>query len=178
MTGIFSSENLSKLRQFRLSSTQVAVIGVTSLFAVLAALLKMVIGLANHKGWDWVTFFQDVVQFAFIAAVVAGMSAVIVRWDVERYHEALVTRTLRLMLIALHGSIADVFEISKRFTNADAARMIQEKSDSLIKVSADFNDFTQKLQEFTDKIAELAPSRMTARSHVNSMKARAKCMDR
>jgi hypothetical protein len=158
MTGLFSSENRQKLRQFRLSSSQLAVIAVTSLFAVLAAFLKVAIGLAHHNGWAWVDFFQDVVQFAFIAAIVAGASAVIARWDVEHYHQALVTRTLRMMLIALHGPQADVFEISDHFTDADAAQMIREKSDSLAEVAKYFNDFAQKLEDFAEESARHTPS--------------------
>src|SRR2546430_12399644 len=51
---------------------------------------------------------------------VTGVGAAIIRWDVEHYHAPLVTRTLRMTLIAFYGQLADPFEISSSFTPSDA----------------------------------------------------------
>jgi hypothetical protein len=158
MTDNYLKERWGHLRQLRLSRSQIAAIFVTSIFAIVAAFAKIVIGLANGKGWDWVGFFQDVIQFAFIAAVVAGVSAMILAWDAERHHEALVTRTLRMMLIALHGSIAEVFERSNSFKDVDAAQMIKNKAASLSAVSGNFLDFNAKLNEFVESRESHAPA--------------------
>lgn len=158
MAGNSLKESWQRLRQLSLSRSQIAAIVVTSAFAIVAAFAKIVIGLANGEGWDWVGFFQDVIQFAFIAAVVAGVSAMILAWDAERHHKALVTRTLRMMLIALHGSIAEGFEISDTFKDVDAARMIQDKAASLTTVSSNFLDFSNKLKEFAENSRKHTPS--------------------
>ncbi len=129
-----------------LNSSRIQAIGVllVSLLAILAAFLKIAIGLANHEGWSWVGFFQDIVQFAFIATIVAAVSAAINRLALRREHEALVSRTLRMILVALYGNIADIFEVSPQFKASRAVQMIDNTEKSLRQTSSALIDFNNK----------------------------------
>jgi hypothetical protein len=150
MRTTLSTEAPSNLRYLKLSRSQIIAIGVPSLLAIIAAFLKVVIGLGSHKGWNWIGFFQDVVQLGFIAAIVTGASAAIIRWDVDRTHAALVMRTLRLVLIAFYGQLAEPFEISSSFTPADALNLLKKTQDDLLTVNKGVLDFVQRFTERPD----------------------------
>jgi hypothetical protein len=143
MDDTFSTEIRGNLQRLKPSRTQIIGILVTSLLAVLAAFLKIAIRLQSHTGWDWVGFFQDVVQFAFIAAIVAFASSAIIKWDVERYHGALVNRTLQTILISFYGQTKSDIKISL----SDARVFIVGKRDSLATIRDGLENFTVRAEE-------------------------------
>jgi hypothetical protein len=148
-----------------LSAAQIQAVGILlgSLLAIVAAFLKLVIGLESHKGWDWVGFFQDVAQFAFIAAIVTAASAGISALALRRQHEALIFRSLSVVLIAFHGPSAKIFRVSPSDTI--------EKQSEFLALALGIVDQTEKtmqelagwLYDFTRKYAETVPSKPTSR---------------
>jgi len=122
-----------------LSSAQIQAVGIVlvALLTVLAAFLKILIGLEAHEGWDWVGFFQDVVQFAVIAAIITVASTVISGWALRRQHEALIFRSLPIFFSAFYGPVTKVFRVSP----SDTAKKKQEFLKTALGNILDFRTF-------------------------------------
>lgn len=162
MAADYQRSSLFDLR--RLSSIQIRVAGIllVSLLAVLAAFVKIVIGLAAHKGWDWVGFFQDVAQFAVIAAVVAAVTAGIAALAVRRQHEFLIFRSLAVVLIAFYGPSTAIFRVSPSDTKERRAEFLETALDLVDQVLRTLPELAQWLQEFVAKYGKAAEPRLSS----------------
>jgi hypothetical protein len=149
----------------RLSSVQIQVAGVVlvSLLAVLAAFLKLVIGLEAHKGWDLVGFFQDVAQFAFIAAIVTAVSAGVNVLALRRQHQDLIFRSLSVVLIAFHGPSTTIFRVSPSDTIERQSEFLKTALSIIDQTEETMRQFAGWLYDFIKKYGETEPSAPASR---------------
>jgi hypothetical protein len=158
------SRRSSRFDLRRLSSTQIQVVGIllVSLLAVLAAFVKIVIGLAAHEGWDWVGLFQGIAQFAVIAAIVTAITAGIAALATRRQHESLIFRSLAVVLIAFYGPSTAIFRVSPSDTKERRAEFLKTALDLVDQVLRTLPELAQWLQEFTATYGKAAEPRRSS----------------
>jgi hypothetical protein len=134
-----------------------ALFAITTVIAVVAAFIKMVIGLASGNGLAWVTFFQDFTENFFIAAVIVYITAVIADYQnrarIRREQSTYVLQRVETIaqVIGLPSGIGKQKDLLENPQGSDIINMLTIKTDRWRDLGKNFRELTEARADLDSK---------------------------
>jgi hypothetical protein len=127
----------------------IALFAITAAVAVVAAFVKMVIGLVSGNGWALVTFFQDLTENFFIVAVVVYITAVLTDYQnrvrMRKEQSAYVLRRVETIarVIGLPYGMGGQKDLLESPRDSEIVSMLTQKADAWRDLGTNYKELKQ-----------------------------------